>query len=221
MVTPTILTEDNWIAELSKLKSSDSGRKVLEFSQNRLPKNPHLLPPFKDLFDYWHALKGEKRLPLKSDFSPAGIRHLAADLILTERTIDDRWIRRLQAAGRVEASGGVNLEGHDVIAELPLAQGQMFLSAIDASHKYPCAHYAVFMIEFENGWILPTESLSLPLHEPHSKSLFTIALMHVRDKNAVKYASMSPLCDWSVAAMCLADIGFGAPEFTAIPATTE
>ncbi|MBV9993371.1 MAG: PAS domain-containing protein [Alphaproteobacteria bacterium] len=161
---------------------------------------------------FWRSLRRDAPVPRRSDFHPAGARHLLRNLVLLDapRQGSEHALIRVSGEGYNQVAG-VNMRGRDHLDLLPQQYRADAVATSEAMMATPCGLWQISPFHLARGYAVRVEMTAFPLRGEDGPDCF---LGHVRATDGVTPVSLpTPLgvaIDTALVYRYL-DIGAGIP----------
>jgi len=163
------------------------------------------------LFTYWKQSRGDKIVPLASDFDPTKIAHLLKDIVIFD-VLGDRDIRYRLAGTEVAERLGRDPTGVNLI-DLAAPEAQGYISELFAKIlSQPTGAIVHYQNTYSTGKRAPVRSFFLPLAMKAGKSPRVLSL-HGQDEAPTSYekVQLSTTVGTLVEKVIWLDLGAGTP----------
>ena len=169
-----------------------------------------LTPEFKDVWDYWHSIRGDKLIPNKKDFDPMKIvRDLGGISLLAWK--NGEWINRI-VGGKIVDDIGVDFSGHKLYQKTSSGIQDFGRKHLGNIMNHPAGWQGVFVEREVSGLLRESCVLCLPVEVDNDRNNQIISVRKLASDEVIGIDSAYPeLVVLGINHMSFIDLGAGLP----------
>src|SRR6185312_6319142 len=137
---------------------------------------------------FWCSLRRDGLVPRRSDFHPAGARHLLRNLVLLDAPRNSSQSARIRVSGEgYNQMAGINMRGRDHLDLLPDCYRAGAVATSETMMETPCGLWQISPVHLARGYAIRLEMTAFPLKSDDGPDCI---LGHVRATDGLTHASL-------------------------------